>query len=121
MTRKTNNLGSAHSGVSHWWWQRVSAVALVPLALWFVVELLGLVGASQDELKAWLSTPLHGIGMVLLLAAMFWHSALGLVVVAEDYVKPSGLKFIVVMAVQILCLALALAGITAVLILVTSQ
>lgn len=120
ITRRAKGLGAAHSGVSHWWWQRVSAVALVPLVLWFLIDLLGQVGASREELIAWLSDPLRGIGMVMLLAAMFWHGAVGLVVVVEDYVKPSGVKFIVVMAVQLLCLGLALSGIAAVLILSSS-
>src|SRR5437763_3883690 len=79
-------LGSAKEGVEHWWRQRVSALALVPLTLWFVIAVIGLVGADRQALVAWLHNPMSAVLMVLLLIATFYHTALGLQVVIEDYI-----------------------------------
>jgi succinate dehydrogenase / fumarate reductase membrane anchor subunit len=107
-------LGSAKSGVEHWWAERVSAVALVPLTLWFVAAMIAHTGSDYAILLAWLRHPAVMIGMILLLIALFHHTALGLQVIAEDYVH-SGMKFVVVIAIRLCCLALTIAGIVAVL------
>jgi succinate dehydrogenase / fumarate reductase membrane anchor subunit len=103
-------LGSAKEGVGHWWAQRVSAVALVPLTLWFVASILAHTGSEYATFIAWLRTPLASILMILLLVALFHHTALGLQVVIEDYVH-SGAKLAAMIAVRLGCFALALAGI----------
>jgi len=103
-------LGSAKGGVGHWWAQRVSAVALVPLTLWFVASILAHTGSEYATFIAWLRTPLASILMILLLVALFHHTALGLQVVIEDYVH-SGAKLAAMIAVRLGCFALALAGI----------
>ena len=105
-------LGSAREGVGHWWAERVSAVALIPLTLWFVASLIAHTGSDHAAFVAWLSTPLATVPMVLLLIALFHHTALGLQVVIEDYVH-SGVKFAAVIAVRLICFALAVAGIVA--------
>ena len=79
-------LGSAKEGVEHWWLQRITAVALVPLSLWFVIAIIRLVGADSDGVRDWVGNPLPAILLVLLLIATFWHAALGLQVVIEDYI-----------------------------------
>ena len=79
-------LGAAKSGTHHWWMQRVTAIALLPLMLWLVYGLACMAGADHATVVAWLSQPLTAVGMILLLAAMFYHSQLGLQVVIEDYV-----------------------------------
>ena len=79
-------LGSAKDGVEHWWMERVSAVALVPLTLWFVASIIAHTGSDYATFIAWLRTPLATILMILLLIALFYHTALGLQVVIEDYV-----------------------------------
>ena len=107
-------LGSAREGVAHWWAERVSAVALVPLTLWFVASLIAQTGSDYTTFIAWLRTPLAATLMILLLIALFHHAALGLQVVIEDYVH-SGAKFASVMAVRLGCFALAVAGIVAIL------
>src|SRR4051794_2215215 len=66
-------LGSAKEGVDHWWWQRISSIALVPLSLWFVVSVIGLAGADFDTLVNWLYNPIAAVLFVLLLAATFYH------------------------------------------------
>jgi succinate dehydrogenase / fumarate reductase membrane anchor subunit len=106
--------GSAKDGVEHWWMQRVSAVALVPLTLWFVASIITHAGSDYASFIAWLRTPLATILMILLLIALFYHTALGLRVVIEDYVH-SEVKFAALIAVRLGCFALAASGIVAVL------
>lgn len=89
---RAKGLGSAKEGVSHWWAQRVTAIALVPLALWFVMSVIGLVGADYNTVSEWLRSPLQSTLMVLFLVALFYHSQLGLQVVVEDYVHTEGVK-----------------------------
>lgn len=105
-------LGSAKSGVEHWWAERVSAVALVPLTLWFVACIIAHTGSDHATFIAWLRTPIASILMILLLVALFHHTALGLQVVIEDYIH-SGVKFAAVVAVRLGCFALAVTGIMA--------
>jgi succinate dehydrogenase / fumarate reductase membrane anchor subunit len=104
--------GSAKDGVEHWWMERVSAVALVPLTLWFVASIIAHTGSDYASFIVWLRTPLASILMILLLIALFYHTALGLQVVIEDYVH-SGVKFAALVAVRLGCFALAATGIVA--------
>ena len=108
-------LGSAKEGVEHWWMQRITAVALVPLTLWFVISVIGLVGADLETVENWVGRPLPAILLVLLLIATFYHMSLGLQVVVEDYVHTELAKLGIVIIVRLLCFALAVAGIFAVL------
>ncbi len=107
-------LGSAKEGVDHWWRQRLSAVALVPLTLWFVVSIIVNRESEYATVIAWLKTPFAAAMMVLLLSAVFHHTALGLQVIIEDYIH-SAAKFPALIAVRLACIALAVAGIFAVL------
>lgn len=108
-------LGSAKEGVEHWWLQRITAIALVPLALWFVICVIRLVGADLDTVQEWIGRPLPAILLVLLLIATFYHASLGLQVVIEDYVHAELTKLGLVVIVRLACVALAVAGIFAVL------
>jgi succinate dehydrogenase / fumarate reductase membrane anchor subunit len=108
-------LGSAKEGIEHWWVQRVTAVALVPLTLWFVTAVIGLVGADLETMEGWVGRPLPAILFVLLLIATFYHMALGLQVIVEDYVHSDLAKLGLVVAVRLMCFAFAVAGIFAVL------
>lgn len=105
-------LGSAKEGVEHWWMARVSAVALIPLTLWFVASIIAHSGSDYVTFIVWMRMPLVGVLMVLLLMALFYHTALGLQVVIEDYIH-SGVKFGALIAVRLGCVALAVAGILA--------
>jgi succinate dehydrogenase / fumarate reductase membrane anchor subunit len=108
-------LGSAKEGVEHWWMQRITAVALVPLILWFAIAVIGLVGADLETVQNWVGRPLPAILLVLLLIASFYHMSLGLQVVIEDYVHTEPAKLGLVIAIRLLCFAFAVAGIFAVL------
>lgn len=105
-------LGSAHDEVQHWWTQRLSAIALVPLMLWFIVAIIAHTGADYTTFVTWMRNPVTSILMTLLLIALFYHAALGLQVIVEDYVH-SGAKFVAVIAVRLGCFALGVAGILA--------
>jgi len=107
-------LGSAKEGVEHWWLQRITAVALVPLSLWFVIAIIRLVGADVDSVREWVGNPLPAILLVLLLFATFYHASLGLQVVIEDYVHGELTKLGLVIIVRLACFAFAVAGIFAV-------
>lgn len=112
---RVRGLGSAKEGTTHWWAQRVTAIALVPLALWFVISVLTMLGADQSAVKAWIGNPIITVLLVLLIAATFHHGQLGLQVVIEDYVHREGLKIALILLVKGLALILALLGIFAVL------
>jgi succinate dehydrogenase / fumarate reductase, membrane anchor subunit len=108
-------LGSAKEGVEHWWLQRVTAVALVPLTLWFVIAVVRLSSADIDTVRDWVGRPLPAILLVLLLIATFWHASLGLQVVIEDYVHTDLAKLGLLIVIRLACFALAVAGVIAVL------
>ena len=84
--------GSAGEGVGHWWLQRVTAVALIPLTLWFSVSLLGKSLQSYEIMSEWLGRPWVAVGTILLSLTLAWHSKLGVQVVIEDYVRGKGAK-----------------------------
>jgi len=110
---RATGLGSAKTGVEHWWAQRASAIVLVPLTLWFIAMLMVHVGSDYATATAWLRTLPAATLMILLLAMLFYHAALGLQVVIEDYVH-SSMKFAAIVLIRLVFLVLALAGIVAV-------
>ncbi len=109
---RATGLGSAKEGVGAWWAERVSAVALVPLTLWLAALIIAHTGSDYATFIAWLRAPLIATLMILLLIALFHHTALGLQVVIEDYMH-SGARYAALMAVRLGCFALAAAGIVA--------
>ena len=108
-------LGSAKEGVDHWWAQRVTALALVPLTLWFVVAVIELAGADRAVFVDWVRQPLPAVLLVLLLVATFYHAALGLQVVIEDYVESETLRFGLLILMRLAAILFAVRGIFAVL------
>jgi succinate dehydrogenase / fumarate reductase membrane anchor subunit len=112
---RVRGLGSAKEGVQHWWVQRLTALALVPLSIWFAAGVVALAGAPQAEAAAWIARPLNATLMILTLGLTFHHAQLGLQVVIEDYVHAEGAKLALLILVKLLALALALAGALAVL------
>jgi succinate dehydrogenase / fumarate reductase membrane anchor subunit len=108
-------LGSAKEGVDHWWRQRTTALLLVPLVLWFVIAVIGLVGADRPAMIAWMHNPMAAVFAILLVVATFYHAALGLQVVIEDYVHGEAAKLITLLVMRLLCLLFVLRGVLAVL------
>jgi succinate dehydrogenase / fumarate reductase membrane anchor subunit len=108
-------LGSARGGSSHWYAQRVTAVALLLLALWFVVSLALLADASFEQVTDWLRTPLNSALALLLVVVSAWHAVLGLQVIVEDYVADKGKRLLVLIAIKFAFVVAAVVGVLAVL------
>ena len=83
---RVRGLGTAKEGTSLWWAQRLTAVALVPLTLWFVWSVIKLVGVDQLGFKSWLNDDANLVLMILFVGSLFYHMQLGIQVVIEDYV-----------------------------------
>ena len=112
---RVTGLGSAKDGTGHWWAQRLTAVALVPLVVWFVASVVSLAGADQAAVKAWLAHPLAALLMVLFLATGFYHLKLGLQVVIEDYIHGHAIKVALLIANVFACVLLGGGAVLAVL------
>jgi succinate dehydrogenase / fumarate reductase membrane anchor subunit len=108
-------MGSAKDGTAHWWAQRVSAVALIPLTLWFLLSLLMLPDLDYATVRTWLSLPITGLLAVLLLWVLSYHSYLGTTVVVEDYVHSAGMKLLSLLLLRFLYVLVCGAGIFAIL------
>ena len=106
---KVRGLGSAKEGVAHWWAQRMTAVALVPLLIWFVGSVCAMAGADYDAVREWVAHPVVSILLVLMTLAVFHHAQLGLQVVLEDYVHTEWLKIASIAFVKFAAIALAVA------------
>lgn len=112
---RVRGLGSARSGVSHWWAQRWTALALVPLTLWFIWHVIALSGAPHQAVLDWMYSPLTVVLMLCLIAATFHHMHLGLQAVIEDYIHTEAIRFGLLLAVRAAAAFLALLAAVAVL------
>lgn len=120
MTYKTararvSGLGSAGNGTHHWWTQRVTAVALIPLAVLFVVPFAGALGSEHIEVLALYAHPFHAIVAVLFIGTVFRHLSLGLQVVIEDYVHGAAWRTGLLLGNTMFCVTFGMAGVFAVL------
>jgi len=91
---KAKGLGPSGNGSHHWWYQRISALALLPLTLWFVFSVIYHIEETYDSVLAWIEQPVAAILTLLYLSFMFFHARLGLQVVIEDYVHHEGMKIL---------------------------
>ncbi|WP_259780888.1 succinate dehydrogenase, hydrophobic membrane anchor protein [Aestuariispira ectoiniformans] len=112
---KARGLGSAKEGVHHWWVQRISGAALVPLTLWFVFAVATMTGSDHAAVAAWAATPVNTVLLVLLVATTFHHAHLGLQVVIEDYVHNGFWKLVLLVGIKWLSALIGVAAIIAVL------
>lgn len=113
---KVRGLGSAKSGVMHWWLQRVTAIALIPMSLWFISSLISvMLSPNVLVIASWMSSSVNAISLLLFLLALFFHAKLGLQVVIEDYVKCPYMKYSLLLANVFFCFAGATICIVAVL------
>ncbi|MFQ5466596.1 MAG: succinate dehydrogenase, hydrophobic membrane anchor protein [Kiloniellaceae bacterium] len=113
--KRVTGLGAAGEGVGHWWAQRVSALALIPLTIWFVASVAALAGADYFAIHQWLASPIASGLLILLIATVFYHAALSLRVVIEDYVHGEAMKIAALLGVNALAIVLGLAGVLSVL------
>jgi succinate dehydrogenase / fumarate reductase membrane anchor subunit len=107
-------LGSARDGTAHWWAQRVTAIALIPLTLWFLFSLMTLPSLDYEIVRTWLSVPVSGFLALLLVAVLTYHSYLGTAVIVEDYVHSSGMKVFSLMTLRFLYVLAGGAGMFAI-------
>jgi succinate dehydrogenase / fumarate reductase membrane anchor subunit len=112
---RVEGLGSAKDGTAHWWSQRVTAVALVPLTLWFMFSLLSLPALDYATVRTWLSLPLTGFLAVLLVGVLAYHSYLGTSVIVEDYEQSAGMKVLYLLSLRFLYVLVGGASIFAIL------
>jgi succinate dehydrogenase / fumarate reductase, membrane anchor subunit len=108
-------LGAAKEGVSHWWSQRVTSVALLLLGLWFVSALLRMPTFQYEFVVGWIAVPLNAVLLLLLSGTLVYHSQLGVQVVVEDYVHHHGLKIATMLLLTFAHVAVAALAIFAVL------
>ena len=112
---KVEGLGSAHSGVTHFWRQRVTAAALVPLSIWFGVSVLGLVGVNSATAASFLQHPLNAILMSAFVVVALYHMALGLQVVIDDYIYTNWQKLSLMLLMRAFALAVGATALFAIL------
>ncbi len=112
---RARGLGASHAGFHHWWVQRLTSLALVPLTLWFVWSLVHLAGVPYPEVRAWAGSPVNATLLLALIAATFEHMHLGVQTVAEDYIHTDAVRLTLVLTVKAASALLALAAAIAVL------
>jgi succinate dehydrogenase / fumarate reductase, membrane anchor subunit len=112
---RARGLGSAKEGTDHWWAQRVTAIANIPLVIWLVYNVVNMRGASHAEFTAWLGQPVNAILMILTLISIFYHAKLGAQVITEDYIHCETMKTVKLIGQKLAFFGLAVACIFSVL------
>lgn len=112
---RARGLGSAKSGTAHWWAERVTSIALVPLTLWFILVMFRLVAAPRAAVAAWAASPVNATLMIALVLITFHHTQLGLQVVMEDYIHNEKARLGSILAMKGLVALLAIASTVAIL------
>jgi succinate dehydrogenase / fumarate reductase membrane anchor subunit len=111
---RVRGLGSAKEGTHHWWAQRLTALALIPLVIWFVVSIVCLSSADYIAVRAWVGSPIPMVLLVLTIGMTFYHGQLGLQVVIEDYIHSEWQKLALLILVKGVALLLTVVGIVAI-------
>ena len=112
---RARGLGAAKHGSAHWWAERATSVALLPLSLYFVVSVLILKGADHAAMAAYMAEPWNAVLFLLLIATMFSHVSMGLQVVIEDYVRDDAKRLLTLLVIKGAVWFLALAAAVSVL------
>jgi len=112
---KVLGLGSAKQGAHHWWVQRITSVALLFLAPWFLFALINLGDVSFASLTLWMAQPLHSVLLSLFVVVVTYHSQLGVQVVLEDYVANKGTRMVSLLIINFALLLLAVIGVFSIL------
>ena len=112
---RARGLGSARQGVHHWWAQRITAVALIPLVVWFAISLIMLSGADYAVVRAWIGSPAVMVLLTLTIVIGLHHGQLGMQEVVEDYVHSEGLKLALIVLLRFTAVFFGLAAIVAIL------
>ena len=110
---RARGLGSAKDGLHHWWIQRLTAIALIPLVVWFAISLVMLSGADYAVVRAWLGSPLVMVLMIRTIAVGLYHGQLGLQVVWEDYTD-GALRVVLIVLTKFIAILFGLGAIVAI-------
>ena len=102
-------------GVSHWKLQRISAIAMIPLVIWFTSSLMLTLIEGYEQSIEWLQSPINATGLILLFGTLYFHAASGLQVVIEDYVHHEGLKTASLILIKLIAVLLGTLSILCVL------
>ncbi len=108
-TKRVKGLGTAKHGFGHWWMQRLSAVLMVPLGIWFVVSLMTMESLAPDALMQWLHNPISALLMALWTITVVYHASLGLQVIIEDYVHGKAMALTLLTLVKFAMFAMVVA------------
>ena len=100
--------------LGHWWHQRLTAICIIPLSLWFMASLVGHLSSDHETVVTWISSPIVSFLMVILVCGIFYHAKLGVQVVIEDYIHTKGSKLLLLTAVNMGALTGALVGVLSV-------
>ena len=103
---RVRGMGSAKGGTHHWWMQRVTSIALLPLSIWLIFSLSRLIGAEYVVVLEWIGNTLNAVLLLAFLTAAFHHAAAGLQVVIEDYIRGDLQRFALICAVNGLAILL---------------
>ena len=112
---RVRGLGSAKEGSHHWWMQRLTAIALIQLTVWFAISIIGIVGADHAAVVEWFSSPVISIFMILFVSTMVYHSTLGVQVVIEDYIHKESWKFGLLIALKFFGITLGVVAVFSIL------
>ena len=112
--QRVQGLGSAKEGTGHWWSQRLTSIALIPLTLLFVFPFAASLGGSFEAVRATYASPFNAIVAILFIGVSFHHLQQGLQVVIEDYIHDHAVKTGALLANTLLTWAFGLAGVFAV-------
>jgi succinate dehydrogenase / fumarate reductase, membrane anchor subunit len=112
---RARGLGSAKQGVHHWWAQRITAVALIPLVVWFAISLIMMSGADYAVVRAWIGSPVVMVLLTLTIVIGLHHGQLGMQEVVEDYVHSEGMKLALIVLLRFIAVFFGLAAIVAIL------
>lgn len=112
---RARGLGSAKQGVHHWWAQRITAVALIPLVVWFAISLIMMSGADYAVVRAWIGSPVVMVLLTLTIVIGLHHGQIGMQEVVEDYVHGEGMKLALIVLLRFIAVFFGLAAIVAIL------
>jgi succinate dehydrogenase / fumarate reductase, membrane anchor subunit len=112
---RVRGLGSAKGGTHHWWAQRLTAIALIPLTVWLVYAVVCMSTLDYIAVIGWLQSPLTSSLLILFVFAMFYHAQLGMQVIIEDYITCEVLKISSIILMKFIIWFTGLAGIMAIL------
>ncbi len=112
---KARGLGSAKQGTHHWWQQRLTAIALTPLSLWFIYSLLIIGSVDHASVTRWMSDTMNAVLLILFIVSLFHHAQLGMQVVIEDYIESEWQKMFSIILIKFLALFAGLSSVIAIL------